>query len=256
MTPVQTIIAKELRCYFVSPIVYVIGAVFLAVVGLLAYWAVVNAGSQALRLMQIQNTFAHINVNELVFRPMFMSMSMVLMIILPLLTMRLLAEERKLRTIELLLTSPVGVNEIVTGKFVSALILYAGLLGLTGLIPLTLASYVDFEWDPLMTGYLGLLLHGAFLLSIGLFASALTENQIIAAFISFGVILSLWLIGALGALAGETAVGHVLSYISFSEHFRRMVRGLLAMKDVVYYLSGVALMWFATHQAIDAYRWK
>ncbi|RMH34260.1 MAG: hypothetical protein D6690_10990 [Nitrospirae bacterium] len=256
MTPVQTIIAKELRCYFVSPIVYVIGAVFLAVVGLVTYWAVVNAGSQALRLMQIQNTFAYLNMNELVFRPVFMSMSMIVMVILPLLTMRLFAEERKLRTIELLLTSPIGVNEIVTGKLMSVVIVYTVLLVLTGLIPLTLSAYVDFDWDPVFIGFLALLLHGAFLLSIGLFASALTENQIIAAFISFGMILSLWLIGALGALAGDTVLGSVLSYISFSEHYRRMVRGLLALKDVIYYLSGVAVMWFAAHQAIDAYRWK
>ena len=256
MTPVQTIIAKELRSYFVSPIAYVIGAVFLAIVGLLSYWAVINASNQALRMMQIQNTFARINLNDLVFRPVFYSMNLVLMLVLPLLTMRLFAEERKLRTFELLMTSPIGINEIVTGKFLSAVLIYVGLLGLTGLIPLVLSAYVSFDWNPIFTGFLALLLQGALLIAIGLLASALTENQIIAAFISFGVILILWLLGAFGNLLGDNALGQLLSYISFTEHYDRLVHGLLDVKDIVYYVSGIAFLWFAAHQTVDAHRWK
>ena len=256
MTPVQTIIAKELRSFFVSPVVYVIGAIFLAVVGLLSYQAVANASNQALRLMQLQNTYAQLNLNEMIFRPLFQSMNLILMIILPLLTMRLFAEERKLRTFELLLTSPIGVNEIVSGKFLSVVMIYAGLLSLTGLIPLTLSAYATFDWQPIYLGYLALLLQGALMLSIGLFASALTENQIIAAFLSFGVILGLWVIGAISAAFGDTTMGNFLSYLSFTEHFERLIRGLLNAKDVLYYISGIAFMWFVSHQAIDAYRWK
>ena len=135
MNPVQTIIAKELRSFFVSPVVYVIGAIFLAVVGLLSYQAVANASNQAIRLMQLQNTNAQLNLNELIFRPLFQSMNLILIIIVPLLTMRLFAEERKLHTFELLLTSPIGINEIVSGKFLSVIIIYAGLLSLTALHP-------------------------------------------------------------------------------------------------------------------------
>lgn len=256
MTPVHTIIAKELRSFFVSPVIYVIAAIFLAMVGLLAYWAVANASNQALRLMQIQNTYAQLNLNELLFRPLFRSMNLILMIILPLLTMRLFAEERKLRTFELLLTSPIGVNEIVSGKFMSVLILYASLLSLTGLIPITLSAYATFDWQPIYLGYAALFLQGALMLAMGLFASALTENQIIAAFLSFGFILGLWMLGALGTIAGDTPLGQVLSYISFTEHFERLIRGLLNLKDIFYYLSGIAFLWFAAHQAVDAYRWK
>ncbi len=256
MTPVQAIVAKEIRSYCVSPVVYVIGAIFLAVVGLLSYWALANASNQALRLMQIQNTYAQLNLNEMIFRPLFRSMNLILMIVLPLLTMRLFAEERKLRTFELLLTSPIGINEIVSGKFLSVLIVYTGLLSLTGLIPLTLAAYATFDWDPIYLGYLALLLQGALMLAIGLFASALTENQIIAAFLSFGIILGLWVMGALSSAFGDTLMGNVLSYLSFTEHYERLIRGLLNFKDVLYYLSGMALLWFAAHQAIDAYRWK
>ena len=256
MTPVTTIFAKELRCYFVSPIVYVIGAIFLGITGLFSYWAIVNAGTQALRMMQIQNTYAHINLNELVFRPVFTSMNLILMLMLPLLTMRLFAEERKQQTFELLMTSPIGINEIVTGKFFSVMALYSGLLTLTGLIPLVLSAYVQFDWHPIYTGFLALFLQGALLLALGLFASTLTDNQIIAAFFSFGLILLFWLLGAFGSLLGDTVTGHVFSYLSFREHFDRLVRGLLNLKDVVYYISGIALMWFAAHQVIDAYRWK
>ncbi|HBP90908.1 MAG TPA: hypothetical protein DD706_24855, partial [Nitrospiraceae bacterium] len=141
MTPVHTIVAKELRSAFVSPVVYVIAAIFLAIVGLLAYSAAANASNQAIRLMQIQNTYAQLNLNDMLFRPLFRSINLILMIILPLLTMRLFAEERKLRTFELLLTSPIGVNEIVSGKFMSVIIVYSGLLSLTSLIPITLSAY-------------------------------------------------------------------------------------------------------------------
>ncbi len=233
MTPVQTIIAKELRSFFVSPVVYVIGAIFLAIVGLLSYWAVANASNQALRLMQMQNTYAQLNLNEMLFRPLFQSMNLILMIILPLLTMRLFAEERKLRTFELLLTSPIGVNEIVSGKFLSVVIVYTGLLGLTSLIPLTLSAYATFAWSPIYLGYLALFLQGALMLSIGLFASALTENQIIAAFLSFGIILGLWVLGALSSAFGDTTLGQVLSYVSFTEHYERLIRGLFNLKDII-----------------------
>jgi ABC-2 type transport system permease protein len=240
----------------VSPIVYIIAAVFLGIVGLISYWAVVNASNQALRMMQIQNTYAHINLNDLVFRPVFMSMNLILMLVLPLLTMRLFAEERKGRTFELLLTSPIGINEIVTAKFLSVVVIYTTLLALTGLIPLVLSAYASFDWGPILTGFLALLLQGGFLLAIGLLASTLTENQIVAAFISFGLILLLWLLGAFGSLLGDTFWGEIFSYISFTNHYERLIHGLLAMKDVVYYLSGIALMWFGAHQVIDSYRWK
>ena len=94
------------------------------------------------------------------------------------------------------------------------------------------------------------------MLAIGLFASALTENQIIAAFLSFGVILGLWVLGAISTAFGDTTIGNILSYLSFTQHFERLIRGLLNGKDLLYYLSGIAFMWFAAHQAIDAYRWK
>ncbi len=255
MTPVQALIAKELRSYFVSPVVYVVGSVFLLVVGLLSYLYIVFAGAQAIQLVQIQGQ-AQINLNDLVFRNLFASMRFVLLIVLPILTMRLFAEEKKLRTFEFLLTSPIRLNEIVAGKFLSVFLVFLGLLAFTGLIPLTLALFSDFDWYPVLTGYLGLALLGALFLSVGVLASALTENQIVAAFLSFGILLLLWLLAGLGSLLGDTAAGQVISYISFMEHYDHLVRGLIDTKDLVYFGSALALMLFLAHRVVDSVRWK
>lgn len=256
MTPVQAIIAKELRGYFVSPIVYVVGAVFLLIFGFLSYLYIVFAGAQAIQLMQMQGGMAQINLNDLVFRNLFASMRFVLLIILPILTMRLFAEERKLRTFEFLMTSPIGINEIVAGKFVSVLLIFLGLLGLTGLVPTVLMLFSDFDWNPVLTGYLGMALLGALFLSVGVFASAMTENQIVAAFVSFGILLTIWLISGLGGLLGDTTAGRIISYVSFMEHYDRFVRGLIDTSDLVYFGSGLILMLFLTHRIVESARWK
>ncbi len=255
MTPVQALIAKEVRSYFVSPVVYVVGAVFLLIVGLLSYLYIVFAGAQAIQLMQIQGQ-AQINLNDLVFRNLFASIRFVLLIILPILTMRLFAEEKKLRTFEFLMTSPIGLNEIVAGKFMSVVLIFLGLLGLTGLIPLTLSLFSDFDWYPIFTGYLGLVLLGGLFLAIGLLASALTENQIVAAFVSFGLLLFLWLLAGLGSLLGDTAAGQIISYISYMDHYDKLVRGLIDTKDLVYFGSAIVLMLFLAHRVVDSARWK
>ena len=256
MTPVQAIIAKELRGYFVSPIVYVVGAVFLLIFGFLSYLYIVFAGAQAIQLMQMQGGMAQINLNDLVFRNLFSSMRFVLLIILPILTMRLFAEERKLRTFEFLMTSPIGINEIVAGKFVSVLLIFLGLLGLTGLVPTVLMLFSDFDWNPVLSGYLGMALLGALFLSVGVFASAMTENQIVAAFVSFGILLTIWLISGLGGLLGDTTAGRIISYVSFMEHYDRLVRGLIDTSDLVYFGSGLILMLFLTHRIVESARWK
>ncbi|MGH7232795.1 MAG: ABC transporter permease [Nitrospiraceae bacterium] len=256
MTPVNAIVAKELRSYFVSPVVYVVGAIFLLIFGVLSYLAVVNAGNQAVRLMQMQGAAAQLNLNDLVFRPTFYSMALVLLLILPMLTMRLFAEERKLRTFELLMTSPIGLNEVVVGKFLSVYVIFLALLSLTGLVPLILAAYSSFDWNSVLTGYAALALLGGLFLATGVLASAMTENQIVAAFLSFGLLILVWLLGALGGVLGDTPVGNSISYLSFIEHYDRLVRGLVDSKDLIYYVSGIILMLFLAHRVVESQRWK
>ncbi len=175
MPPVQAIIRKELRSYFVSPIVYVVGGVFLLTFGFLAYLYIVFTGAQAIQLTQMQGGPAQINLNDLVFRNLFASTRFVLLLILPILTMRLLAEEHKLRTFEFLMTAPIRVSEIIVGKFISVYLIFVGMLLLTTLVPLTLALFSDFTWYPVVTGYLGLTLLGGLFLAVGLFASSITD---------------------------------------------------------------------------------
>jgi gliding motility-associated transport system permease protein len=256
MTPAQAIVAKELRSAYTSPIMYVVGAVFLVIFGVLSYIAVVNAGAQAIRLMQIQGMAAKINLNDLVFRPTFYSTAIILLLVLPILTMRSFAEERKLKTFELLMTSPIGINHIVAGKFVAVFLIYLGMLALTGIVPVVLAMFNSFDWAPVFTGYLGLLLMGALFLAVGVFASAVTENQIVAAFLSFGILLSVWLMGAMGSILGDTPAGNAISYLSFIEHYDRLVRGLVDTKDLVYYACGILFMLFLTHRVVESQRWK
>jgi ABC-2 type transport system permease protein len=256
MTPLQAVIAKELRSYFVSPVVYVVGGVLLLIFGFLAYLYVVFTGAQAIQLMQMQGGAAEVNLNDLVFRNLFASMRFVLLLILPILTMRLFAEERKLRTFEFLMTAPIRTVEIVVGKFVSACLIYFGILLLTMLVPAVLTLFSDFDWYPVLTGYLGLALLGALFLSVGVFASTLTENQIVAAFTSFGLLLTFWLLSGLGSLFGETASGTFFSSISFMEHFDHLIHGLIDTRDLVYYVSGVVFMLFLSHRVVESARWK
>jgi ABC-2 type transport system permease protein len=256
MTAVRAIIAKELRAAFVSPIVYVVAAVFLLVFGVLAYLAVLNAGAQAIRIMQLQGSAAQLNLNDLVFRPTFYSTAIIMLLTVPILTMRLFAEERKLRTFELLMTSPIGINEIVVGKFLGVFLIFLGLIALTGLVPLILFVYSSFDWHPVFTGYLGIILLGALFLAAGVLASALTENQIVAAFIGFGFLILFWLLGAFGTILGDTPLGTVVSYLSFIEHFDRLVRGLIETKDLIYYVCGLVFLLFLAHRVIESQRWK
>jgi len=256
MTAAQAITARELRSAFTSPVIYVVTAVFLLIFGVLSYIAVVNAGAQSIRLMQIQGMAAKINLNDLVFRPTFYSSAIILLLVLPLLTMRVFAEERKLRTFELLMTSPVGISEIVAGKFAAVFLIYTGMLALTGIVPVVLAMFNSFDWAPVFTGYLGLLLMGALFLAVGLLASAVTENQIVAAFLSFGLLLLVWLLGAMGSILGDTPAGNAISYLSFIEHYDRLVRGLVDTKDLVYFVCGILFPLFLTHRIVESQRWK
>ncbi len=257
MTPIQAIIAKELKTAFVSPIVYVLGAVFLLSFGALSYALVQIAGDLAIRQMQVQGATAQLNLHDLVFRPTFYWTGFLfLIILLPLLSMRAFAEERKLRTFELLGTSPIGINEIVIGKFLSIYLIFLGLLCLTGVVPLILSLFSSFSWNAVLTGYLGLALLGGLYLSTGVLASALTENQIVAALLSFGALFLLWLLGVIGQNMGDNAFGNTITYLSFGGHFDRLVRGLVDTKDLVYYLSGTVLMLFLAHRSVESQRWK
>jgi ABC-2 type transport system permease protein len=197
----------------------------------------------------------NLNVIENVMRPLFTNMSVVLLFFIPMLTMRLFAEEKRSGTIELLLTYPVRDGEVLAGKYLASLALFALLLALTLLYPGLVAYFTKVEWGPILSGYLGLLLTGAVFLAVGVLVSSMTENQIVAGFGTFGILLAFWIVGWGAEFAGGNLRG-VLQYLSIGDHLDGFTRGLIDTKDLVYYVSGVGLALFLTLRSLDSKRWK
>lgn len=220
MKNVLAIAERELRAYFASPLAYVIIALFLAMSGFL-FGAILNATREASLSGLIQNV------------------SVLFLFIVPAISMRLLAEEVRTGTVELLLTNPVQEWEVVIGKFLGALALMIVMLILTLLYPAFLFIFGNPDRGPILTGYLGVVLQAASFLAVGLWASSLTQNQIIAAVLAFGLLLILWLSDSLGQFLGGT-VGTIVSYISVNNHFSDFPRGVINTKDVIFYLTIVA----------------
>jgi gliding motility-associated transport system permease protein len=217
---VWAVAQRELRSYFLSPLAYVVIALFLALAGYLFALILQNGREASIRGL-VQNV------------------SVLYLFIVPAISMRLLAEEQRTGTVELLLTNPVEEWEIVTGKFLASILLVLVMLGLTLLFPLFLFVFGNPDRGPIITGYLGVFLQAAAFLSVGLWASSLTQNQIVAAIVSFALLLVLWLSENLGQFLGGT-IGQIVSYTSVINHFQSFPQGVIESKDVIYYLTLVA----------------
>jgi ABC-2 type transport system permease protein len=214
---VWAVSTRELRSYFLSPLAYVIIALFLALSGYL-FALILSNGRQASLSGLVQNV------------------SVLYLFIVPAISMRLLAEEQRTGTVELLLTNPVQEWEIVTGKFLAAILLVVVMLALTLLFPLFLFIFGNPDKGPIISGYVGIFLQAAAFLSIGLWASSLTQNQIVAAIVSFAALLILWLSDNLGQFLGGT-IGSIVSYTSVINHFQTFPQGVIQSNDVIYYLT-------------------
>src|SRR4026209_944085 len=247
---------KEMRLYFGSPVAYVVFTFFLLISGWFFSQIFLFYSDASMRsFMQPQLGGQDLNVIENVMRPLFTNMSVVLLFFIPMLTMRLFAEEKRSGTIELLLTYPVRDGEVLAGKSLASLALFALLLVLTLLYPGLVAYFTKVEWGPILSGYLGLLLTGAVFLAVGVLVSSMTENQIVAGFATFGILLAFWIVGWGAEFAGGPRRG-VLQYLSIGDHLDGFTRGLIDTKDLVYYVSGVALALFLTLRSLDSKRWK
>ncbi len=246
---------KELRAYFASPIAYIVIGFFALLfgwfyVGILDWFV-----RQGMQMGQFGMGPQNVNVNQQMIRPLLLNMTVVFLFLLPLITMRTYAEEKRSGTIELLLTSPLTDWQIVVGKFLGAMALYAAMLALTLVHFGLLFAFGNPEWKPLATAYLGLLLFGGCFISIGLFVSSLTRNQIIAGAATFGVFLLLWVVDWIGQSLGPTGEA-VLKYLSMTGHLDDFVKGVIDTKHVVYYLSFIAFGLFLTLRSVDTERWR
>jgi ABC-2 type transport system permease protein len=254
MSNTLTIWRKELQSYFRSPIAYGVMAFFALIAGYFFYVAVVffvRMSVQSSMMGQSQP----MSVNESVVRPLLSNISVIGLFLIPMITMRLFAEEKRSGTIELLVTSPVRDLEIIMGKFLAALTLYAAMLGISLVSMATLFLYGKPDWQPMIAGYLGLLLLGAALLAIGTFVSTCTKNQIVAGVAGFSVCLMLWVLDWLSSFQ-ESVVGKVVSYISVLQHFDSFSKGVIDSRDVVYYLSAIFIGLFLTARSLESLRWR
>ncbi len=255
MSGVWAMVRKELTIYFTTPIFYIIGFCFLVLGGYFFYSNTVYYSLLSFQGAQNPQLAAMLNPHQMVFRPLFGTLAIVLLMIVPLLTMRLLAEEKRSGTAELLFTYPLKDWAVILGKFLAALLVYAVLLLCTVSYPALFASMARLDWGSVAGGYLGLLLLGAACLSLGLFASSLTENQIIAAVVAFALLLLFWLIGWQQEL-GASGLGGFFGAISMLEHFDNFIRGVIDTKDLVYYFSFIYFFLFLTKRQLESRRWR
>jgi len=198
-----------------------------------------------------------VDINQQLIRPLFLNASVILLFVLPLITMRTYSEEKRSGTIELLLTSPVTDVEIILGKFLGAMALYAAMLAITVIHMLLLFSYANPkpEWTVPVIGYVGLLLMGGCFISVGLLISSLTKNQIVSGMVTFAVFLLLWVINWIASFTGPTTQS-VLNYLSITDHFDDFTRGILDTKHLIYYFSVMSFGLFLTARSVDTERWK
>ncbi|MGB8476371.1 MAG: ABC transporter permease [Candidatus Acidiferrum sp.] len=254
MRNVWIIWRKELRSYFVSPVAYLLLAMFAVIFGFF-FWNILGYFVFTGMESQMRGEMFPMNLNEQVIRPLLSNVGVIGLFFIPMITMRLFAEEKRSGTIELLVTSPIRDGEIILGKWLAALTLYACLLGLTALNFVFLFRYGNPDWKPLAIGYLGLLLQAGALLAIGMFISTLTKNQIIAGATTFGVCLLLWVLEWAGGY--ETATwAQVLAYMSVVTHIGSFSKGVLDSKDAIYYISLIFLGIFFTARSLESLRWR
>ena len=251
------IAGKELRSYFVSPIAYVVLTGFL----LLGGWFFFNLLSRFNFLLTIYSAMRNpeaqtrLNLNDFVISPLLHNLSVVLVILVPVITMRSFAEEKRSGTYELLMTSPLSIIEVVAGKFLGAFVFMLIMIGLTAVYPAMLLIYGNPELGIIASGYLGLLLLATAFVSVGLLTSSFTENQIIAAVTCLVLLLLLYVIAWPAETAGPV-LGAVLKYLSLTEHFGEMVKGIIDTKDLVYFVSVIVLSLFLTQRSVESVRWR
>jgi ABC-2 type transport system permease protein len=254
MRNIWIICRKELRSYFVSPIAYLLLVTFALIFGFF-FWNVLGYFVMSGMEAQMRGQPMPMNLNEQVIRPLLANVGVIGLFFIPLISMRLFAEEKRNGTIELLTTSPIRDVEMIVGKWLAAVILYGCLLLITALNLLFLFKYGNPDWKPLAVAYLGLLLQAGSLLAIGTFISTLTRNQIIAGAVTFGVCLLLWVLEWVSGY--ETATwAKVLAYISMNSHMDSFAKGVLDSKDAIFYVSVIFLGLFLTTRSIESLRWR
>jgi len=253
MKNILTICQKEIKSYFVSPIAYALMAIYAIVSGFFSYVAVGYFLDRSIGAMAGRG--GPMDVNEWVIRPVIMNVGVISLFLIPMITMRLFAEEKRSGTLELLITSPVRDYEIVVGKWLGALVMYTCILALTAVNLSVLFLFGSPDWRPIATGFAGMLLQGGCLLALGTFISNTTRNQIMAGAMTFGVSLLMWTFDWFTVFKSD-AWAKVLAYLSLTAHFESFSKGVIDSKDVIFYVSVIVLGLFLTTRSLESLRWR
>jgi ABC-2 type transport system permease protein len=248
-------IRKELRAYFYSPIAYIVAGVFLALVGYFFFSSIQAFSMQAVRISGSGEDVVGFNPTNIILMGLFRSMGTIFILLTPLITMRLVAEEKRTGTMELLMTSPLSIMTILAGKYLAALIIYVAIILSTLYIPLTIEYFSTVSWWHVFSAYAGLILTGMAMISIGVFCSSVTDKQVIASVLTIGILVMFWFVG--GVIGGYTEdISKVMREISLFGHFTNLCSGLFDTRDVIYLLSFTTVALFLSHRMLESGRWK
>ena len=261
MRNISAVYIRELKSYFSSQIFYVISAVYIFVIGYMFRNAFFRFASESMRRLRYIWSYGSenadlVNVNVVSIQT-FQYINFILLLIVPMLTMRLYAEEKKSGTMELLMTSPITTTQVLLGKFFSCLTIYSLMVILTGffMVILTIQSNNQLDIGPVISSYIGTFLFGAAVIPIGIFSSSLTENQIVAAVITLSVILGLWIL-IFSAQFFNYPINDFISFLSLSEHLNSFTLGFIGVKHVFYYLS-MSIFWLTlSWMSVESARWR
>ena len=238
MKNISTIAGKEFRSYINSPMAYIIMCIFLIITGTF-----------------FTTYLKQIDYSDTTILGFLKYANILLLLFAAIITMRSLAEEQKLGTWELLLTSPVRDSDVILGKFLAAVGIMVVMLVLTLYYPLLLNIYGDPDMGPIWTSYLGLILLGSAGISVGIFVSSLTNNQIISAVVSGGILFGLWFLSNAASYM-PTAVAQVLNYLSLQYHFASFSIGIIDTRSIIYYVSIMAIFLYAAVRSLETGRWN
>lgn len=254
MKQIWTIARKDFRTYFTSPIAYIVIAGFLGIMGWMFFFNLSFYNQQYMQYSQY-NMGKSPSITDGIIRPLYGNMNVIFLFLVPFITMRLFAEERKVQTLSLLLTSPLTLAEMVLGKFLSALLLVTVMLALTLVYPILLFIFANPDLGPICTSYLGTLLLCSCYLSLGTLFSSMTENQIVAGALTFAGGLFFWLVSWASQSAGPVW-SDVVGYLSLIQHYNNFSQGIINTSDVIFYLSFSGIALFLSHRVLDSYRWR
>ncbi len=246
MKGILAIMNREFRAYFFSPMAYIVAAILLAVNGLV-FWLIVS---------YLNDPRARFGAPLELFFGQTIYFWLVLLFITPVLTMRLLSEERRSGTIEVLMTAPITEAQVIAGKYLAALTFYCSLWLPTLAYAGILAYYSEVDWGPVAAGYLGTFGIGALFLSVGLFASALTRSQLIAAVLTFALLIPLFTFGLVENLINDPSLREALSYLNLWQHIEEFGKGIVDSRHLIYYLSATILFLFLSTKALEAKKWR